>query len=387
MTDTTQTPLPDDAAAAAGSNLDQAVEAAQQTEQPIVSAVQTSEPSLAELESMSPEELDKMLTEGTKPVEKQEAAPAASTSAPAGEKDSAGDEDPEDPEAAGQMVPRARLNQEVQKRRALEQEREQLLQDRAYMAGKADAAATAPKEPEVDPEAIVSFNIKKLGENFNDNILKLAQQFDDGEITAIEWERKKQDLNAKYNEYHGQFTAQLQQIQDRKNAPNPQMLAEQLGAHRGLAAHTKQLEDANPWMGHVKPELAKAMTKAAEEILAQHQIFLPKNFTLQDLADYTADLRTAMVEVGRAWDLDKIAAPAATTTPASAGPQKADPSQIRSKLDLARQQPPLTSSVGAGLPTDAMAAFQPENRSVDDLAKLSPKELDALIERESKKAA
>ena len=135
-------------------------------------------------------------------------------------------------------------------------------------------------------------------------------------------------------------------------------------------------------MSNVPKSLEGPMADAAAEVLAQHNIFLPKNPAFQELVEYTADLRSAMVDVARAWGFEKIAGVPATGT--TTAPQKANPDQIRSKLALARQQPPITTIAGAALPTDAMAGLQPENRTTDELAKLSPKELDALIERESR---
>lgn len=379
MTDTTVTPQPDESLDLAANNLDAAIERGDAPE-PARSANPVAEPSLSDLEKMSGAELDKMLMEGTKAVE----APAAA--APVGDIPAAGgaaptDEDglPADPNGT---VPIARLNQEIQKRRKLEQEREQLLQDRAYMAGKADAAASATAEPPVDHEAVIAFNLQKLAENYNDNIVKLAKQFDDGEFTAAEWKQREQQLEASFKKYQQKFTADLEEVRIRKNTPDPRTVAQDLENHAGLKAHSTKLEQDNPWLANIPKQLEGPMADAAVEVLAQHNIFLPKNPSFQELVEYTADLRSAMVDVARAWGFEKMAGtPASGTTTAT---QKADPEQIRSKLALARQQPPVTTIAGAALPTDAMSGIQPEHRTTDELAKLSPKELDALIERESR---
>lgn len=371
--------------------------AATETPVPDESAKPAAEKSLDELAGMSDTELDALLVEGTQKVDApvgtppaaDPAAPAAPSTpaAPAAKTDE--DEEQGDPNA---VVPRARLNQEIAKRKELEKEASTLREERAYFAGRAEAAKAAGPTPaqDADPEQVVEQNLQTLDKNYRQAVVAIAKKFDDGELSAVEMETKKQELSDARDRLRGEFTTQLDQIRTQKSAPDPVKLAKDVNEHAGLIAHTAELEAANPWMNTIPDRFNDMLMQEAEKVLANQGIYLGRNPTFDEMVGYTADLRTAMVDVAKAWFPEKVtAAPAANPNPAPKPPTtptaaQPTPAQLQAKLGVARSQPPVPNLAGASLPVDALAGVS-EDISVDELAKLKPQELDAIIEREQRR--
>lgn len=395
MTDTTITPTPEaaptPAAPATPENvLDAAVAATEPTPGTTPAAAPTTEPTFKELSKFSDEQLDALLKADPKIADPAPSAPAAvppvdpTAAAPA----ATGEDDPVDPAAPNGYVPLARLNQEIEKRRRSEEEALRLKEERAYFAGKADATAAAPAAPAApaeDYEAMALKNLQTLTTNYNTAQDTLADKYERGEISYKELKAEERKLNANYQKLESKFQGDIQEARAQKSAPDPRTLQDQINNHPGLKAKTAEIMQQNPWMAELSPELQTPLRDAAVKLLEKEMIFLPDRPTLQDLLNYTYDLRLAMVDVAQTWGFGpKTPAAAGTAAPGAPGAPKADPTAIQSKLRLAGQQPPLPTQAGAALPTDALAGVGAEGMSVEQLSKLPTAQLDALYEREKR---
>lgn len=390
MTETTiATPTPAPAAPATETpNVDAAITAIETAPPAAPAAAPEKEPTVDELAKLEPDEIARMLEAGTTAVATPPAAaPAAAPAAPAA--DHAAPPAEGDEGAPGDMIPRVRLNQEIQKRRDLEAQNAKLVEERAYLAGRADAAAAAPAAPAApkeDPVEVITQNLQTLSRNFNEAQLKLAEEFDQGNLSAKEWKQKEQALIAANRRLETQFNNDLIEHRRAQSQPDPQKVVNVIQNHAGLKAKTQEIMDANPWMASLPARLQGPIQQEAEEILESQMITLSPNASLAEQLSYTYDLRLAMVDVAKRWGFGggAAAAPAAPTAPAATTTQQATPEQIKSKLELSRTQPAIPNLAGSSLPTDAMAGIPLESMSVDQIASLDPKVLAALTEREGR---
>ena len=348
--------------------------------------------SVDELAKLDDAEIDKLL-EGTAPS-KSSATPEptpepTAAPAPAGTPDPAGEEPSLDAEGKPIMIPIQRLNKEISERRRLEDENKRLMQDRAYLAGK-DAAskAAAPAAPVVDQEELTTANLVKLKNDETKLVTDMAKLFDDGKITLAQYEEKKAALTEKVAGIRNTLNSRLNDVRAAKAVPTEDKIEQAISNDTRLAELNRQILNDNPWMGNVPETMTDALHEAAESYLDKQGLNLPKHPTMSDVLQRVEDIRLAMVVVAKQWGLDKMVAapaPAATPNPAPAGAKTPDKQeQIRDKLKLAASHPPVTGDAGAALPTDVIKADNYESRSDADLAKLSPKELDMLIERSMK---
>lgn len=344
------------------------------------------------LEKMSENDLDKLLS-GEKPNPKPADAPPAPTPA-AGEGDPppaatapAGTEGQPapavDPKAPIATIPKPRFDEVNNKVKELEAENIKLREERAYLAGR-DSKASAPPAPEVDQEAVIASNLDKLNKNFNDSMLKLAEQYDNGEMTAKEWREKEQKLKAVADTLQNKFLNELDDVRAAKSRPDPQAAHQRINSDAWLQEQTQTLRTNNPWLDLVSPKLLEVMRVDALNRLKANGVSIGAD------VQSTWTLRQEMAAVGKEMGLNnlKASAPAAPTT--QNNPNTPTTEQGRLKLALAGQQPPMPTSAGVSAPTDALGTYTQEtvvNMSDDQLAKLSTTELDALLTKFGRKVA
>jgi len=376
MTDTTTSVDNQDAenlAIQAGEN--DSIESAEPTEK--------EEKSFDDLLGLSHEELGKLLLDGTSPVTEGDA--------PSLEEDKKGQH--------SNHIPPQRLNQEISKRKTVEQEAAEriaaleaenvrLREEAAYRAGKVDALQTkADAAPDIDPELVIQQNLQTLEANYDQAVTALAEKFDNGELSAKEWREEESKLQKAKSRLQGDFLNKLDEVRSQKNAVPVESLWENAGKDSSFIEFANRLVADNPWVSKLPNDLASDLNNKAVEYLETKGITLSSSPTYREILQYRADVSAAVVEVGKSWKLDKAfseerAAPA-TTSP---NPNAVDPVKLQSKLDIINKgQPPSPTLAGVSLPTSAIAGL-PKDIDFNDLEKMTPELLEQLLAREEASA-
>jgi hypothetical protein len=344
------------------------------------------------LEKLSEDDLEKMLS-GEKPAA---AAPAAQPGAPAAGTDPASPSAPAATQQPGApaatqaddddktvpigFIPKARFDEVNNRSKALEEENVKLREERAYLAGR-DSARVPDPANEPDQEGVLVGNLRKLNENFNASNLKLAEQFDAGEITAKEWKEKEQKLKEINEALQRQFEDKLDGVRRARSAPDPETVNRTINDDPWLKTRTAELRTAHPWIDNVSPQLLEVLKTHAAQALAN------KGISLGADVQSTWYLRQEMAAVGTAMGLNALGRTAAPAGTQPQNPNAPTVQQGKDKLALAGNQPPMPTAAGVNAPTDAVKTNKVEEMTEDQLSRLSTQDLDAILAGLNRKVA
>ncbi len=157
---------------------------------------------------------------------------------------------PESPKAddEGEKVPVKALVVERQQKRALAEEN-------AYLKGRLDALAV--KEPEIKPEdelGRVHAQRMKLASDHEAAVIAVAEQFDNGEITLAEAERKKVELAKSSKAADQELLQKGKQIFTAMNQPTEEQIASAWKKAESLpnvVEASAKMDAENPWFGQL----------------------------------------------------------------------------------------------------------------------------------------
>lgn len=268
------------------------------------------------------------------------AAGEATTEAESEAKAKEPEEAPE-PEPAGKNIPKARFDQEVQKRREAERQLGVVDELRAEIAAmKAQMASGKPAEPPPPPPGAERLDEIKA------ELRAVRKQYEDGEIDFIELRDKEDELNDERSELRQKMTAGKR---------------EDFGS-LALQERTAELERANPWIGGLSPLVFTQLAEDAKAALVAEGVSLNTEHGVYAL-------RARVVEMGKAAGLDRLST-------------KPQPS-LKPAQPTALERGKKAAEVAANHPPDTGTISAPRSGSVLDMDReqlegLSHKDLDAL---------
>lgn len=264
-----------------------------------------------------------------------------------------------DPKAPVPSVPLPRLQEEAEKRRAVEERNRQLELENARLQGRQDVltapAPQAPAAPQVTAEQVVGAlngKIKAVNDKFITEKRAILAQVDAGDLTNVAADEKieslKNTLQQEVNVYRGQRAAIIRS----QTEPTVQDLEERINSDLTLKNETLALANANPWLANV-PE--RVIDSLKEEAIAALERMGKR---IEPTPQSTLQLRQAMIAIAKtpAWSLDKAYGGVAVPRAADPG-TKPTPEQLAQKLALQKNHPPLVAQAGADLPTAAEGLY------------------------------
>lgn len=291
-----------------------------------------------------------------------ETTPAAGASAP--EPAPAGDGRPPMP----QTVPIERFNEVIGQRnhaaenlrRAVEdgnaskREIAQLREHLANLTGQVTAMQRSGTQPVAAPPQQADPVVQ-----VEDELMALATKYEAGGMSASEYERQRIPLARKHAVLISQHVASgaVQQASRQPTAPAA------ASSDLYLEDQTRQMEDANPWVRNVPPEL---MVGLKPVLLRQLQ---ERGIHAGDDARGNRNLRAAFVAYGREMRFPEIYGGGTEPAPRMAGPTAAPPPATpQHRLPVPANQPPQLGQRGAGpadpggVSKEALLAMSPEDR-------------------------
>lgn len=221
----------------------------------------------------------------------------------------------------------------------------------------APTAPAQPAAPQIDPVDVLNQAIIRLANEKEQKELDIAREYDKGKMSEEEKLLAYRKLEKEYAASVSPLYNQRNQIIERKNAPDPEILEKQILEDPWLVSQTEQLIKANPWLSTVNEELYATLEEAAyKRLQAEGKNIAP------DVAG-TWLLRQKIAEVGASFGLA-----GSTATPAQqpAAPLSREAQQRLDKINLANNHPPSLAAVGAAVP------YQPDI-TIDE--KTDPKKL------------
>lgn len=284
----------------------------------------------------------------------------------------AGKKEPEgkaaDPADKGVMIPKARLDDVLGK---LERERERatylqgIVDTQRQMVaapGKTDAEA---KGQEAAPADDVAAKIEKAE---NDRLV-LAQKYEDGEITIVEFEKGRLELDREIRKLDDlRFDAKVEGAKKASvevvNANNKQLTIE---------SEAIKIQQEHPYVAAID-SLPKAQAELRWKQIADEAVvnltekgINPYDGTVQSRIAFIKEKAALTDKYGELFTGQKLSKQ--TTT---ADPKQPSETAIQraAKLDLANQQPPNTSAASHGVDTPSLTAKDIENMSQDQVADL-----------------
>ena len=267
------------------------------------------------------------------------------------------------------MIPKARLDQEVQRRRKLEEERAAAERELAFLKGRdsvhKERSDTKTDKAEAQPKTV---------EQIEAEIDAIWQQAEDGELTLPEARKLERAKEAEIN-----ALSQPKHV-EKKVEPDPGF---QVIAEREINREAQRVAAEHPYINEMtEADLAYCSAKVDEQIKAEG-IKMPRNqidasiLRMELIGKMTTKLGPGLT--GK--DLSK----SATQSPPELTPEQkrqaaaANAADRQKKLDVAKQQPPSSTATGAaeggvGEYTDEQIA----NMSESELEKLPAATLDRL---------
>lgn len=297
----------------------------------------------------------------------QPAAPATASSQPQAQPAPATTPTPTEP--SGEMIPRSRLNQEIEKH---QQTRELLARKDGEIEGLKSALqrggtpSTAPQPQAKDPATEIK--------DVRAERLALAKRYDDGEISYVELQSGIDALNDREE-------AARDKIRDAKYtretptapAPSSDLL---------LDERTEQLEQSHPYVAELSQRDLEFLTvKACEQLIAEGKdVPLDRQWNARESLMVRERVAQLSDTLGPGLTGKQIAKPAASTAPAaqpSGQPAAAKPAGLtpqaqarKAALDKAANAPPDLSQVGSTQPLSEPTEAAIEAMSEDEIARL-----------------
>lgn len=253
------------------------------------------------------------------------------------------------------MIPKARLDQALDRTRELELEN-------ARLAGLAEGRKPQekPQEAKTDPAAdrLIAIETEKDA---------IWDRYEKGELGFAEMKKAERRLDGE--------AGQLREAISTAKRPKPEAAPSPALGDLRLQERTQELSAANPWLGYISAKyMAEQLCPLAEQILAD------KGIKLGNDAASAFTLRAAVVDVARLTGAYRMFAPeefwpenAARTQPLPK-PQ-ANAANIAEKRDLAAKLPPDAGSIGSVRTGGAITTKDVEKMSEDELANLGDAEL------------
>lgn len=286
------------------------------------------------------------------------------------------------------MIPKERLDTEIRKREDAENKAN-------YFRGLADASKqmatttrTAAQPPAVPEQPSGPTYAEQLAQ-LDQQRITLAEAYDKGDLTSVDW--KKQELAVEQQiralQSHQEETRMLVVRQEAATAATE---AAQLSE---LNRVTAQLEQQYPYCNQMQTEdWAVLNVKATRQLLSEGR------FTQQQLANDLAGqiaFRHRIAELTNTIGADLIGKPRivagqpaadpveGVTTQVDGKPEKKGLSETaqarKAKLDLAKTQPPTTSTIGNGGTQNEISMADVDRMSEEELAALPPAVMKRLL--------
>ena len=246
-----------------------------------------------------------------------------------------------------------------------------LNQQVAFLAGQLEAFKRTGAQPDPVEDQPPAPQVHPLDE-IKAAAKELARRFDAGEITAVEWQEGRDQLDER-----------REQIKAVLSAPDPVQAETEFKNDPLHQSFLQRIEHQNPWIAAVPVPVLQSLADPAKAVMAQRgRPYRP--------ADMKSDLefRATMVEVARHYRLDQAFGnlvapqqPAGAPAPTAPirlpnAPPQVSPAQVANKLALAGAQPPAPSLAG----TPGTATNQSfESMSVRDMAALPDADLQRLF--------
>lgn len=200
------------------------------------------------------------------------------------------------------------------------------------------AAPAAPATPAVDPVQVLNHAIIRLNQQKEEKELKIAEEYDTGTMTEVEKVKAYKALEKEYAQAVTPLYNQRNQLIERSNAPDPEIVEQQIIDDPWLKSQTQELIKQHPWLETVNESLYNVLhDQAYNQLLAEG-----RNIT-QDVAG-TWLLRQKIAEVGKSFGLSSDAATVAANTPKPLSPEAQN---RQAKINLANNHPPSLGQVGS----------------------------------------
>lgn len=294
----------------------------------------------------------------------------------------------EEKPGASIMVPKPRLDQEIEKNRVLNEELQKIRDEKNFLAGATAALkngpAAEPSKPVEDPLLEIDRKLMALDTSYKKQIVEAATAADNGDITLAQWKQKEFDIAENAKILRHQLLGQKEAVITERNKPDPKTLAETVERDPELQERTDELVSQNPWMDKLSDEDFYDLRD-----YSIHQLN-KQGYKLGIDPNSAWTIRVAMADLGvKKFGYDRIHAeaqpapagkPAAPAKPATDG-YTPTPQQRSAKLALANKQPPMPTQAGVTAPTDVLDATNIETMNFDDLVNLPKSTLNAFIER------
>ena len=284
------------------------------------------------------------------------------------------------------MIPKARLDQEIRRREDAENKLN-------YVKGLADArkgmmnTSESKTDEPVKPQGPT---LQELLTQLDAKRIELAEKYDKGEITSVEWERQRLGLDQEARNLETKID------EDRISAIHTEakQTATQAVQKAELDRQAAELEKKHPYCANMRERDWAYLREVATEQLLSEGHFTP-NQLAADLAGQMA-FRQRLAELTDTLGATLIGkTPITTGKPSSVQPQVtptqeaekgkeplSDAAKARKeKLALSKQQPPTTSTLGNGGTQNELSEADILNMSEEDLAALPKSTLQRLTGR------
>lgn len=199
-----------------------------------------------------------------------------------------------------------------------------------------------------------------------EGILALAQKYEDGEISLVEYEKGKIDLNRQIRELTTEQANSV--VETAKSTATAVVNATQ--KQQQIENQAVEIQKAHPYVEEID-KLPPAIAKGIWDTITTEALTTLKAQGI-DPKDGTVESRMALIKE-KALLTDKYGPQftgkqIASQTPAGKPPLSDTAKQRNDKLELAAQQPPAVSAMSYGADKSELTADQIENMSDDQLA-------------------
>lgn len=272
------------------------------------------------------------------------------------------------------MIPKPRFDAVLTEKNNLAAENMKLREEKAFLAGVAAKTTTqADSQPQVavDPIKEINDKIVEIDKTVEQEIEKVAKQFDNGDITLVDFEREKKKINQNARVLiTGQINRRNKLLAER-NKPTPEQIQAEIDNDPDLIAARSDLVKENPWITNTPDNVLDELAQLAQIRLVKQGVEIKQDVDTQWKISWT------LAQIGKELGYATVyaekpgtpAAPAPTVKTANNG-YSPTPAQTSAKKQLATQTPPLPTMGGSTGPLKPGTDVNVEETSVDDLAKL-----------------
>lgn len=359
--------------------VDEAVKIAEAEEaQSAEQSVDVENTSIDELMKMDPGQLAALL-------DKKEPTQGADT-VPAAEADTQEGGEPQGDNRVT-MIPKPRFDEVLSDRNKLAEENAKLKEEKAFLSGVtvgAKVTGQPTQEPTSDPLKEVAQKLEELDATVQANITATAAQFDNGDITLADFEKKKLEIHRNAKTIQNGLLNRRERIITERNKPSPEQQLQNIESDPDLVAATKGLIQENPWFANVPDENYEELAQLAQIRLVKQGI------PIRNDAETQWNIRWTMAEIGKQFGYDRVyggggnpsPAQPPKITPATKPGYTPTPEQKAAKRELERNTPPAPTLGGQVAPVKIGSdEIDVDSMSVEELSKLPASVLQKLSEK------